>query len=62
MTAAASNISALLLAGWRPTPDPLAVAAGVAAKPLAPVAGEAMISYPAREPCWRIRRLGGWSC
>jgi len=48
MTAAASNISALLLAGWRPTPDPLAVAAGVAAKPLAPVAGEAMINYPAR--------------
>ena len=41
-------ITAILLAGSRPTPDPLAVAAGVAVKPLVPVAGEAMINYPAR--------------
>ncbi|KEQ53630.1 nucleotidyltransferase family protein [Sphingobium chlorophenolicum] len=48
MSAPVSDITAILLAGWRPVPDPLAVAAGVAAKPLAPVAGEAMINYPAR--------------
>ena len=41
-------ITAILLAGSRPTPDPLAVAAGVAIKPLAPVAGEPMINHPAR--------------
>lgn len=41
-------ITAILLAGSRPTPDPLAVAAGVAVKPLAPVAGEPMINHPAR--------------
>lgn len=42
------QITAILLAGSRPTPDPLAVAAGVPVKPLAPVAGEPMINYPAR--------------
>ncbi len=47
MTAPAP-ITAILLAGSRPTPDPLAVAAGVAVKPLAPVAGQPMINYPAR--------------
>lgn len=41
-------ITAILLAGSRPTPDPLAVAAGVAIKPLVPVAGEPMINHPAR--------------
>lgn len=41
-------ITAILLAGSRPTPDPLAVAAGVAIKPLAPVAGQPMINHPAR--------------
>lgn len=41
-------VTALLLAGARPTPDPLAVAAGVAVKPLAPVAGQPMINWPAR--------------
>lgn len=41
-------ITAILLAGSRPTPDPLAVAAGVVIKPLAPVAGEPMINHPAR--------------
>jgi GTP:adenosylcobinamide-phosphate guanylyltransferase len=46
MTAPA--ITAILLAGARPVPDPLAEAAGVAVKPLVPVAGEAMINYPAR--------------
>ena len=40
-------ITAILLAGSRPTPDPLAVAAGVAIKPLVPVAGEPMINHPA---------------
>ncbi|WP_176590164.1 nucleotidyltransferase family protein [Sphingobium sp. EM0848] len=48
MTAPASDITAILLAGWRPVPDPLAVAAGVEAKPLAPVGGEPMINRPAR--------------
>ena len=41
-------VTAILLAGSRPTPDPIAVAAGVAVKPLAPVAGRPMIDYPAR--------------
>lgn len=41
-------VTAVLLAGARPIPDPLAVAAGVAVKPLAPVAGEPMINRPAR--------------
>ena len=41
-------ITALLLAGSRPGADPLAQAAGVAVKPLAPVAGEPMINRPAR--------------
>jgi GTP:adenosylcobinamide-phosphate guanylyltransferase len=41
-------ITAILLAGSRPTPDPLAVAAGVVVKPLVPVAGEPMINHPAR--------------
>lgn len=40
--------AAILLAGSRPGTDPLAKAAGVAIKPLAPVAGEPMINYPAR--------------
>lgn len=48
MTEPASDITAILLAGSRPVPDPLAVAAGVAVKPLAPVAGDPMINYPAR--------------
>lgn len=48
MNAAASDITAILLAGSRPIPDPLAVAAGVAVKPLVPVAGEPMINHPAR--------------
>lgn len=48
MSAPVSDITAILLAGSRPVPDPLAVAAGVAVKPLVPVAGEAMINYPAR--------------
>ncbi|WP_313804883.1 nucleotidyltransferase family protein [Sphingobium sp.] len=48
MTAPASNITAILLAGARPVPDPLAVAAGVAVKPLVPVAGQPMINHPAR--------------
>jgi GTP:adenosylcobinamide-phosphate guanylyltransferase len=43
-----ASVTAILLAGARPTPDPLAVAAGVAVKPLAPVAGRPMIDYPAR--------------
>lgn len=42
------KITALLLAGSRPGSDPLAQAAGVPVKPLAPVAGEPMINYPAR--------------
>lgn len=42
------NVTAILLAGARPVPDPLALAAGVAVKPLAPVAGRPMIDYPAR--------------
>lgn len=42
------TITAILLAGARPVPDPLARAAGVPIKPLAPVAGEAMINRPAR--------------
>lgn len=41
-------ITALLLAGARPTADPLAVAAGVAIKPLVPVGGQPMINWPAR--------------
>ena len=43
-----TDIVAILLAGSRPGTDPLAQAAGVAIKPLAPVAGEPMINYPAR--------------
>lgn len=42
------GVTALLLAGARPIPDPLAVAAGVAVKPLVPVRGEPMINRPAR--------------
>lgn len=45
---AAPSITAILLAGSRPGVDPLALAAGVSIKPLAPVAGEPMINYPAR--------------
>ncbi len=41
-------VTAVLLAGSRPTPDPLAVAAGVPVKPLVPVAGLPMIDRPAR--------------
>ncbi|WP_242125054.1 nucleotidyltransferase family protein [Sphingobium sp. Sx8-8] len=48
MTEPASNITAILLAGSRSGVDPLAVAAGVAVKPLVPVAGEPMINHPAR--------------
>ncbi|WP_022683041.1 nucleotidyltransferase family protein [Sphingobium bisphenolivorans] len=44
----ASGITALLLAGSRPGADPLAQAAGVSIKPLAPVAGEPMINHPVR--------------
>lgn len=43
-----TKIIALLLAGSRPGSDPLASAAGVAVKPLAPVGGEPMINYPVR--------------
>lgn len=43
-----TKAAAILLAGSRPGTDPLAKAAGVAIKPLAPVAGEPMINYPAR--------------
>ena len=43
-----TKITALLLAGSRPGSDPLAQAAGVAVKPLAPVRGEPMLNYPAR--------------
>lgn len=43
-----TKIAAILLAGSRPGADPLALAAGVAIKPLAPVAGDPMINYPAR--------------
>ena len=43
-----TEITAILLAGSRPGSDPLAQAAGVAVKPLAPVAGEPMINRPAR--------------
>lgn len=42
------SVTAILLAGARPIPDPLALAAGVPVKPLAPVAGEPMINRPAR--------------
>lgn len=42
------TITAILLAGARPIPDPLAAAAGVPVKPLVPVAGEPMINRPAR--------------
>ncbi|NWK96021.1 4-diphosphocytidyl-2C-methyl-D-erythritol synthase [Sphingobium lactosutens] len=42
------SVTAILLAGARPIPDPLAVAAGVPVKPLAPVGGEPMINRPAR--------------
>lgn len=45
---ASPPVTAILLAGARPTPDPLAVAAGVAVKSLVPVAGDPMINYPAR--------------
>ncbi|MCP1468471.1 GTP:adenosylcobinamide-phosphate guanylyltransferase [Sphingobium sp. OAS761] len=45
---APAGVTAILLAGARPVPDPLAVAAGVPVKPLAPVAGAPMIAYPAR--------------
>lgn len=48
MSAPVSDITAILLAGSRPTPDPLAQAAGVVVKPLVPVAGEPMINHPAR--------------
>ncbi len=48
MTPAPTSVTALLLAGSRPTPDPIALAAGVAIKPLAPVAGQPMINWPAR--------------
>ena len=48
MIASASDITAILLAGGRPVPDPLAVAAGVAVKPLVPIGGEPMINHPAR--------------
>jgi len=41
-------VTAILLAGARPIPDPLAQAAGVPVKPLAPVGGEPMINRPAR--------------
>ncbi|WP_420143595.1 nucleotidyltransferase family protein [Sphingobium sp.] len=40
-------ITAILLAGARPIPDPLARAAGVPVKPLVPVGGEPMINRPA---------------
>lgn len=43
-----TQVTALLLAGSRPGTDPLAQAAGVPVKPLAPVAGEPMINRPAR--------------
>lgn len=43
-----TEITAILLAGSRPGSDPLAQAAGVPVKPLAPVAGEPMINRPAR--------------
>ncbi|HEX7876455.1 MAG TPA: NTP transferase domain-containing protein [Sphingobium sp.] len=43
-----TEITALLLAGSRPGADPLAQAAGVSIKPLAPVAGEPMINHPVR--------------
>lgn len=42
------GITAILLAGSRPGIDPLAAAAGITLKTLIPVAGEAMISRPAR--------------
>jgi GTP:adenosylcobinamide-phosphate guanylyltransferase len=42
------SVTAILLAGARPIPDPLAEAAGVAVKPLVPVSGEPMINRPAR--------------
>ncbi|SEI75093.1 MobA-like NTP transferase domain-containing protein [Sphingobium sp. AP50] len=42
------SVTAILLAGARPIPDPLAQAAGVAVKPLVPVGGEPMINRPAR--------------
>ncbi|MGE4322939.1 MAG: nucleotidyltransferase family protein [Sphingobium sp.] len=47
-TPAAVPITAILLAGARPLPDPLARAAGVAVKALVPVAGDPMINRPAR--------------
>lgn len=43
-----TEITALLLAGSRPGADPLAQAAGVPVKPLAPVGGAPMINRPAR--------------
>lgn len=43
-----NQITALVLAGSRPGIDPLASAAGVATKALAPVAGTPMIDYVAR--------------
>jgi GTP:adenosylcobinamide-phosphate guanylyltransferase len=43
-----TRITAILLAGSRPGPDPMAEAAGVPMKALIPVAGEAMLSRVAR--------------
>ena len=48
IASASASVTAILLAGARPIPDPLAIAAGVPVKPLAPVAGEPMINRPAR--------------
>lgn len=48
IASAPASVTAILLAGARPIPDPLAIAAGVPVKPLAPVAGEPMINRPAR--------------
>lgn len=42
------GVTAILLAGSRPGPDPLAMAAGVTLKTLIPIAGEPMINRPAR--------------
>lgn len=43
-----SRVTAIILAGSRPGPDPMAEAAGVPVKALVPVAGEAMLSRVAR--------------
>ena len=48
MTDASPRFAAVLLAGSRPGTDPLAAAAGVAAKALVPVAGRAMVDWPLR--------------